>query len=303
MARADSRLHVSIKNDGIASSQARAQGFGSLTRDHEGETRRLARIQMSPANDRFVEPRPCSCLIRHVADDPRGTMFGNRQRLHTREHTVRQNDLPTHVVARVIGLAGAVAHVDQFGFHIRAVTVIGEPNGIGHPISQQKMLRADLPKASLVHVPLKIRTHQAIRLGAIDGELLAVSVRQTILACALQNKICRLVVLRSRRHTMERRQVTEIFVGRSTVGLVAQCGPLACIQKRLLRKSTADRKKGSEDSDEAEQAEAAHKIKIMRIAFTVGDGPLRLTLPTKLHYIRGRAPNPRKRNQPTKFSD
>ncbi len=89
MAGADRRLHVRIEPDRSAASQPRAQCFRGLARDHEGETRRLSRIQMSPAHDRLVEAGPRGGLIRHVADDACHPMRPNRERLHARKNAIR----------------------------------------------------------------------------------------------------------------------------------------------------------------------------------------------------------------------
>ncbi len=124
VARADSRFHVGIQNERFAFSQARAQRLRRLARDHEGEAGRLTRIQMTPPNHSCIQARPCRSLIGHVTDDACRTMLRDRPFLHPRQNAVGEDDLAAHVLARVIGLARAVADIDQFRFHVGAVAVV-----------------------------------------------------------------------------------------------------------------------------------------------------------------------------------
>ena len=126
VAGADGGFHVGIQSDRFAASQAGPQCFGGLARDHEGEAGRLTRIQMTPANHGRIQAGPCRGLVWHVADDAGRAMLRDRQFLHSCQNAIGQHDLAAHVFARVIGLARAVADVDQFRFHVGAVTVVGE---------------------------------------------------------------------------------------------------------------------------------------------------------------------------------
>src|SRR5208282_588566 len=174
-------------------------------------------------------------------------------------------------LAGVIGLARAVANVDQFRFYISAVTIVRETNWIRLTVSKKNMLRTNLPQPGFFDGPSEVRAHQTVMLHAIDRELFAMGIGKAVLSRALQNELRRLVKLWRCRNTMQASQVAQVLIGSSAARLVSQCRPLTRVEERLLAKST----ECSERNKEADQAEASHKV--TRIALT-----LRCT---SLHHI------------------
>ncbi len=102
-------------------------------------------------------------------------MLRDRQFLHPRQNTVREDNLAAHVLRGIIGLVRSIADVDQFRLHVGAVTVVREADWICLPISEKKMLRPYFPEPCLIDRPGQIGAHQAVMPGAIDGKLLAMS--------------------------------------------------------------------------------------------------------------------------------
>jgi hypothetical protein len=124
-----------LQGDRMSIGHLHAQARGAGTRHHEGKSLRHRRVEVTPANHVRIQSRPRRGLIRHVADDPGCTEFDHRQRLHDRQHAVRQNDLAAHILAGIIRLGATRTHVDQRRHDIRAVAVIGEPDRIRGPVA------------------------------------------------------------------------------------------------------------------------------------------------------------------------
>src|SRR5258708_547048 len=264
---ADRGFHMGIQNDGFASAQAGPQCFGGLARDHEGEAGGMTRVQMTPPNHSRIQAGPCRSLVGHVADDAHCTMLCDRQFLHSRQNTVREDNLAAHVLARVIRLSRSVAHVDQLRLHVGAVTVVREVDWIRLPISEKKMLGPDFPEPSFFDRPRQVRAHQAVMPGSIDRELLALSIGQAVLVRALQNELRCQIEIRGGRDAMQAGQVAQVLVGSSAARFISQRCPLANAEEGLLTKS----REGSECQKEADQA--AHKL--TRIALTLRRANLR----------------------------
>ena len=129
---------------------------------------------------------------------------------------------------------GTVADIHQGGFHIRGVTVVGEADRVGRPVAQQQMLRPHLPQSTSLDLPAQIRTHQPVLSFSIDGELLALDLRQSVLARPLQNELRGLVKLSGGGHAMQASQVAQIFIRRRAAGFIAQLDPLFRGKKWLL---------------------------------------------------------------------
>src|SRR5260370_21929454 len=127
------------------------------------------------------------------------------------------------------------------------------------------MVGADFPEARLFYPPAEVGAHQPVLLRAINGELLATDIGEAILAGALQDEVCCLLELRRCRYAMKRRQVSEVFVGNSSVRLVPQHRPLTSSEKWLLGKNLKRREAQCGDKGDANQAEGVHKLR--RIAF------------------------------------
>ena len=178
----DARLDMGIQDHRLASSPTFPQSLGRLAGHHEGEYGRLPRIQMAPANQRWIRARPGGCLVGHVADDAHRTMLRDCQLLHSRQNAIRQDNLAAHILAGVVALTGSVTHIDKPGLHVGTVTVVGETDGVGFPISEQQMLRTNFPQPCLFNRPAQVRAHQPIVPGAIDRELLAMNVGEAVLA-------------------------------------------------------------------------------------------------------------------------
>ena len=119
-----------------------------------------------------------------------------------------------------------VANVNQFGFDIGGVAVVGEADRIGCPISQQLVLRAHLPQPAGFHTPAQVGAHQAIVANAVNRELLAMRVCQAVFAGALQHELCCLVELGGCGNAMQAREISQVLIGRCSAGLVADGNPL-----------------------------------------------------------------------------
>src|SRR5215469_8636475 len=120
------------------------------------------------------------------------------------------------------------------------------------------MIGPHLPKARLFDIPTQVRAHQAVRFCAVDWELLAVRVGQSVLFGPLQNEIGCLLKRRRSGHTMQSGQITKILVGSSPVRLVSKRSPLLRIEKRLLSEAGDRTKKRDRDNDTANQAKSVH---------------------------------------------
>ncbi len=100
---------------------------------------------MTPADDGVIQAGPCSSLVRHVANNAGSAVLCDRQFLHSRQNAIGQHDLAAHIFICVIGFVRSVADIDQFRFHVGAVTVVREMDWIGLPISEKNMLRTHFP--------------------------------------------------------------------------------------------------------------------------------------------------------------
>jgi hypothetical protein len=121
---------------------------------------------------------------------------------------------------------GAVANIYQRRFHIRRVAVVSQTNGVGCPVAQKHRLRPHFPQLTSLDLPAQIRTHQPVLSFSVDRELLALDLRQSVLARPLQNELCSLVEFSSGGHAMQTCQISQIFIGCGAAGLVAQLDPL-----------------------------------------------------------------------------
>ncbi len=92
-------------------------------------------------------------MVRHVAHDTGRPVLGYRQRLDPSQHSIRQDKLSPHILAGVIGFVGTVADIHQGGFHIRAMTVVGQANRIGCPVTEQQVLRPHFPQLTSLDLP------------------------------------------------------------------------------------------------------------------------------------------------------
>src|SRR5215470_3235230 len=122
------------------------------------------------------------------------------------------------------------------------------------------MIGPHLPKARLFDIPTQVRAHQAVRFCAVDWELLAVRVGQSVQFGPLQNEIGCELKRRRRGHAMQSGQVTKILVGSSPVCLVSKRSPLLRIEKRLLSETRNRTKKCDGHNDAANQAKSVHRV-------------------------------------------
>src|SRR5215831_8756302 len=129
----DYGLNVRIQQYKFPRLKLRPQCFCGRRRNHEGKARWLARIEMAPPNQSFIEPGPCGHLIRHVADNSRRAMLDDGHLLHAGQDPVGQNDLSTNILTLVVRFASTVSNVNQFSFDVGAVAIVGKSDRISRP--------------------------------------------------------------------------------------------------------------------------------------------------------------------------
>jgi hypothetical protein len=173
-------------------------------------------------------------LVRHVAHNAGRPVLGYRQRLDPREDATGQDNLSPHILAGVVGFMGTVTDLNQGGFDIRAMTVVGETNGIGCPVAEQQVLRPHFPQLTSLDPPAQVRTHQSVLGFSVDWELLALGIRQPVCARPLQDELCRLVELQGCGYAMQTGQGAQILIRSGAAGFIAQLEPLFRRKKRLL---------------------------------------------------------------------
>jgi hypothetical protein len=236
VSRANFCFHLGVQNNLFSCAQACAQCFRRVPRNHESEACRLACIQMAPTHNGSVQARPCRGLIWHVAHNACCPVLDYGERLYPSQYAIGQHNLSAHILAGVIGLVRSVAYIHQGSFHIGAVTVVSQPDRISRPVSQKQMLWPHFPQLTGLDRPSEIRPHQSVLRFSVDGKLLALDFGQSVLTRASQNELSGLIEFGRRGHAMEAGQITQIFVRRRAVGLIAQLYPLFRREKRLLRK-------------------------------------------------------------------
>jgi hypothetical protein len=96
------------------------------------------------------------------------------------------------------------------------------------------VLRFDLPQPRSLDIPGDVRAHQAVLDLAVDRKLLGVHILQAIFLRAPEDEIRRLIELRRSRNAVQSRQGAQIFVRRTTAGLVAQVRPIGIRQEGML---------------------------------------------------------------------
>src|SRR5215467_5896867 len=111
------------------------------------------------------------------------------------------------------------------------------------------MLWIDLPQSTFFDGPAEVGPHQAVLLRAVDWVLFAVSVGQSVFACALKDEVNCLIEGGSCRDTMQRGEVSEILVWRGSIRFGDECGPLLLREKWLLR---AGKNGGGEEGTDEE---------------------------------------------------
>ena len=100
---------------------------------------------MTPANNGAIETRPCRGLVRHITYDTGGPILGDRQVLHSRQYAIGQDNLSAHIFSAVIGFMRPIADIYKGGFYVGIVTVIGQPDRVRSPISQQQVMGTHFP--------------------------------------------------------------------------------------------------------------------------------------------------------------
>ena len=148
----------------------------------------------------------------------------------------------------------SVADIDQGGLHVGGVTVVGQTDRVGGPVAQQQMLRSHLPQLTGLGLPAQVRTHQSVLSFPVDGELLALDLRQSVLARALPDELRGPVEFSCGRHAMQTSQIAEVFIRRRATGFIAQLDPLFRGKKWLL---------GERESCGEEEMRAARILRIM----------------------------------------
>ncbi len=128
--------------------------------------------------------------------------------MYASEYAICQDNLSPHILAGIVGLVRSVADIDQSGLHVGRVTVVSQSNRIGRPVSQKQMLWPDLPQLAGLDRPSQVRPHQPVLNFSVDGELLALYVRQSVFLCPLLNELGCLIKFGGGRHAMEAGQVT-----------------------------------------------------------------------------------------------
>ena len=192
---------------------------------------------MAPSHHGAIQSRPRRGLVWHVAHDSGRTVLQHGQLLHSRQDAIGQDNLSAHVLAAVVRFMRSVADIDQCGFYVGRVTVVGQADWVGGPVSQQQMLRPYLPQLAGFDFPAQIGPHQAVLGFSIYRELLALHFGQAVFTSPLQHELSRLIEFRSGGYAMQSRQIAQIFVRGGAAGLVAQFDPLILRKERLLGES------------------------------------------------------------------
>ncbi len=106
------RLHVRAQHHRPPTRELCPQRRSRSSRHHKCKPVWQQRIQMAPAHNTSVDPRPRRRLVRHVAHDPCRSVLHHRHALHRRQHSIGKNNIPSHVLVRVVRFACSLAHID-----------------------------------------------------------------------------------------------------------------------------------------------------------------------------------------------
>ncbi len=118
---------------------------------------------MAPSHQPLVFHPPGAALVRRIGDDPRGAQLADGEIDDRAGLTRREHELAADILARVVGLRRAAAHIDEAGRHIRRHTVLGQRQRHRVPVAQTPHAAnivagpLDLPEFAGLHFPYRSR--------------------------------------------------------------------------------------------------------------------------------------------------
>lgn len=212
------RADDGMKANALSVREARLQRARVAEGDHEGEgLRGREGLEVAPADERLVLLRPRRALIRGVADQSRRAEFPHGQLLRRPRLRADEDDLPFHVLARVVALARPVAGVDQVRHDVGTHAVLRERDRHrveAGPPHGGRAIRVELPQLREFGVPRRPRALRAVEDLPVRQQLLDVRVGVAVLLQLPDDQLTGLVELVRPAHAMQPRQPFEIALGR-----------------------------------------------------------------------------------------